>query len=693
MPQCIAQQDQTAWLRTMTKCTHLRCTSHFGVICTHRQWLTQLSCLSAEFSPDAIRSYLPYCSRSILAKAQLYHWIHTATGRTWLVDVGDANELQNLSPASLTKGYANIDVATNAPTCLANSLSSPSAESFQHVLASCSFTNTTQHTGNEARPWEYSRSAQSMIALSFDTPGYDLTGRHIQSSSYFDKECFCNAFAIDQEREPCTGSSQIGLTRERLWLNATCGPASLPDNWTASLRIMGSAFIPVTGWHWPKCIQDMPRQVTDSTQRCETDACRLDGSGYCQVRRAVDTTCFCRNIDYESCQGSCQVAETRIDYVTWLYDLCGHVEDWHGLPDNWRELATVLPRDIIPWQWTVRPFISSNITALPQLVPAETEGKCPSNEWKLGSIALVNIASLLTIFFGRGRGNSGMPNYDPGQSHWPRWILGGVLIASLQLLPHWINGRLIKSTPGYETVPHVQLIFLWCSLPRLSWLTISSAKAPQIEGQDLSPMAPSLLAEAILQGLSFYYMSMTVAHGRQHYFFLRYLANAPRGQFAVLFYAGAIMWLAMIAVPLIEATRAVYKIKWFAEADLQGPEADASASQGLLSRPEPHSMSSPEEIRTTNSTLSNQTRFNGHSRGGFARLYMVTARSMPLIWLAQWVFWVGFIGLSSDEYVLFTAQYSLIKLTNHSFCLPGLQVLTLVWLASSVGSIAISWYL
>ena len=72
MPQCIAQQDQSTWLSSMTKCTSKRCTSHFLFICTHHQWLTQLSCLSIGFSADVIKGYLPYCSRSVLAKAQLY---------------------------------------------------------------------------------------------------------------------------------------------------------------------------------------------------------------------------------------------------------------------------------------------------------------------------------------------------------------------------------------------------------------------------------------------------------------------------------------------------------------------------------------------------------------------------------------------------------------------------------------------
>jgi hypothetical protein len=180
MPQCIAQQNHSSWLSAMTKCTSKQCTSHFGVICTHHQWLTQLSCLSTGFSPDVVEPYLPYCSRSVLAKAQLFRWIHTITGRTWLVDVGDTNGLQTLSPASLAGGYAAVNVTDKAPTCLINSASATSAEPFQHVIASCSFTSNTQHTGNAARPWEYSEALRSVVALDFETAGYDVTHHDIR---------------------------------------------------------------------------------------------------------------------------------------------------------------------------------------------------------------------------------------------------------------------------------------------------------------------------------------------------------------------------------------------------------------------------------------------------------------------------------------------------------------------------------
>ncbi|RFU26863.1 hypothetical protein B7463_g9467, partial [Scytalidium lignicola] len=246
MPQCIAQQDQSTWLSTMTKCTAKKCTSHFGFICTHHQWLTQLSCLSIGFSSDVIEKYLPYCGRSILAKAQLYLWIRKITSRTWLVDVGDAN---GLPPDSLAEGFAAVNVIYKAPTCLTSSVSAPSMEPFQHVMTSCSFTSTTQHTGNAARPWEYSKSLRSMIALDFESVGYNLTGHYIGYGKYFDKECFCSAFTIDPKKEPCSAPGHIDLTKERLWINATCGSMSLPENWTDNLKTTEFAYIPIEDWH------------------------------------------------------------------------------------------------------------------------------------------------------------------------------------------------------------------------------------------------------------------------------------------------------------------------------------------------------------------------------------------------------------------------------------------------------------
>ncbi|KAF2473673.1 uncharacterized protein BDR25DRAFT_332525 [Lindgomyces ingoldianus] len=700
MPQCIAQQDQSTWLSAMTKCTGKLCTSHFGFICTHHQWLTQLSCLSTGFSSDVIKGYFPYCGRSVLAKAQLYQWIRNVTGRTWLVDVGDTNGLENLSPASLTEGYAAVSVIHKAPTCLTSSISALSMERFQHVMASCSFTSTTQHTGNAARPWEYNESLLSMTALGFETVGYNLTRRSIGYGEYFDKGCFCSTFTMDPKQDPCSGPEQIDSTRERLWMNATCGPKSLPKNWTDKLKTTEFAYIPTEDWHWPMCVTDMPKQVTELTDQCATDACELDSSGYCKVlKRSVDRDCFCRNISYDSCGGSCQIFETRIDFVKWLHDLCGSMRDWHGLPDNWRQLAAPTPLDMIPWRWTIKPSNESNTPPIIRLGSIKATEKCPSNRWKLGTFALVNMATFLAAFLSQRTGIRRIVRGFLWQPHQWCWFSRGILIAVLQLLANWFNAFLVQKTLGYEDVPVIQLMLLWCSMPRLAWLATLLIGLQPFEAIDFSTAASSFFVEMILQGFSSYYMIITVNYGREHNFYLGGLESAERGRSAKIMYAGALLWLITISVAFVrflQATRKMNRVTGSGSFDLlkrqRSKQTISNIAEKVMAQLNEHFswlgeknwvhywedksrdseetflISSERGNYTVYGTLPVQSQNSRVSRKAFANLYAVTTISMPLLWVAQWLFWGGFVGLSSEE-----------------FCPPKLGVLAAVWIAFSLG--------
>ncbi|KAJ5385285.1 hypothetical protein N7517_003196 [Penicillium concentricum] len=679
MPQCIAQQDQSTWLRAMTKCTSKRCTSHFGFICTHHQWLTELSCLSTTFSPDIIESYLPYCGRSVLAKAQLYLWIRKITGRTWLVDVGDTNGLQNLSPASLAEGYAAVDVIHNAPTCLTDSVSALSMEPFQHVMASCGFTSTTQHTGNAARPWEFSERLRSMIALDFETVGYDLVQRRIydlvlhriRDGVYFDKDCFCNAFNIDLKKEPCSGSGQLDFTKERLWINATCGSTSLPENWADTLKTTQFAYIPIEDWHWPMCVADMPKEVIELPDQCATDAC--EPGGYCKVKRAIDRACFCRDISYDSCGGLCKIFDTRIDYLKWLHDLCGNVQDWHGLPDNWRQLAVPTTLEMIPWRWALKPSNDSDITHTPSRGYIRETETCPSNESKLASFALVNIATFLAVFLGQRTGIHKIARRFLWDSHtWP-WFVKGTFIAALQLIANWFNILFIRQTAGYENVPVIQSMFLWCSIPRPTWLPILLIGVQPFGEMKLFTAASSLSTELILQSLSAYYMLMTVHYGQNHYFYFGGMEGAERSGSAKTMYAGALMWLIIVSAVialLVRATRRTNRLS--GSGRLNSPEWERGKQTTSRIEESGDSEKTPlikskEGDYTVYGACSVEGQHDRVSQKAFVGWYAATVISMLLLWIAQWLFWGGFIGLSSEE-----------------FCPPQLGVLTAVWTAFSL---------
>ncbi|RAH62903.1 hypothetical protein BO85DRAFT_410277 [Aspergillus piperis CBS 112811] len=667
MPQCIAQQDQSTWLEIMTKCTAKRCTSHFGFICTHLQWLTHLGCLSVAFSSDVIARYLPYCGRSILAKAQLYSWIRDITGREWLVEVGDTNELQSLSPASLAEGYSTVDVLKTAPGCLTGSVCSFSREPFQRVMASCGFTSASHHTGNAARPWEYDEPVRSIIALDSETVGYDLVQQHIKDGYYFDKGCFCSSFAVDFEEEPCSDSERLDWTKQRLWLNATCGSKSLPDNWTDALLTTQFAFIALDGWSWPKCVMDMPKKVTGLTDQCAADACKLDSSGYCQVTRAVDRKCFCQHISYDSCEGSCQIFETRIDYIRWLHDLCGGIQDWQGLPNNWRQLSAPTLTEMIPWQWALKPSMAPDSTPITQPGDNKATEACPSTQWKLGSFAIINIATFIALLLCQRKHMLQSKNVNSEHSQPIYWAFKGILLATIQVFANLFSSVLVQKIPGYEEVPIFQLMLLWCSMPRLSWLMMFLLGLQQFGPKSLSAAASLLFAEILLQLLSAYYILITVYYGYEHNF---YLGTVEIWVPAKIMYAGALMWLLTVIMAFAVSIRAMRKVEKsrvsvftslnISEEGMPPIKEYNNIRTGRMFHRATGRPRAPEEAplirdqsnRTSYDPILVQPRLISlPHRPRLAEVYAATTSFLLFLWIAQLLFWGGFIGLSSEEYV------------------------------------------
>lgn len=673
MPQCIAHQDYSAWMRAMTTCTAKRCTSWF-IFCIHHQWLTQISCLSTAFSPDIIRGYLPYCSRSVLAKAQLYDWVRKTTGRTWLAELGDANELKHISPVSLLEGYANLDTASKAPHCLttSRSASTPSKELYEYVLESCSFTGSTIHTGNAARPWEYNESRKSMAALSFDTVGYNLTGRRIREGDYFDKECFCDTFSMDHSQEPCSQSGLLDLTRERLWMHATCGPTSLPVNWKDSLKVTGTAFIPKRSWHWPECLEDIPDGIVSLKDQCMTDACELDSDGYCQVNPAIDAACFCRGIDYDSCRGSCHIFETRINYVEWLHDVCGSVQGWDGLPDDWRRLAAPDISDLIPWPWSIEVF-----------KPPFSKG------WLLWSLFMVNLASMPPVLF-RRRKRRDDPLAAASASSWrpqpEAWLLSGIFMAVIQIGSHYINAGIAEKAIGSENVTVFQMMLLWSTIPRLGWLSLLPSGVPSSERTEPAAVAAFLTGELILQLFSLGPMINAVKYGFQHDIMFRKFEGVEKEYAAQAMYVGAFLWLVIAALQVFYLLLVLLTIgsderesgiwdKYGARSEARRKSSSGRKGEG---RPLRASRSTPGKKgrHITYGTLPlNGEKVLASGRKHYT-LYMITVAGSVLVWTAQWLLWGGFIGLSSGE---------------TSFCPSLLEILiTGLWMVGALVSAAVS---
>jgi hypothetical protein len=659
MPQCIAQQDQAAWLSAMTRCTRHRCTNHF-IFCTHYQWLTELSCLSNEFSPTTIQRYVSFCSRSVLAKAQLAEWIQQITGRTWLVHLGDTNGLQSLSPRSLTQGYNIVSVEQKAPTCLRQSASTLN-EPFEHVLGSCSFTGVTIHEGNAARPWEYSTARKSMTALGYDTAGYDLTNSHIPPGEYFDRECFCNYFSIDAEHEPC--SDQLELTKERLWLHAICGSSKLPANWKKPLKIIGENYIPTSRWARSSDLPDMPQSIPEFSEQCRTEACNTDSEGFCQVEPAIDRSCVCGKLDYSLCQGSCQNFVSRKKYVRWLVDLCDDVQDWHGLPNDWHGLLLPRPRDMIPWGWNLR---SEN----------EKDTNCPSYTTNVSSLAIINILTALAVYFGERLSRNVKIVESPPKS--PVWVLRGLVLASVQSIGHWIVVNTIQSTPGYENVPTLQLILLFCTMPHLGWLAIGAKRIHRSESKDLTAACSALYGEVFLQIPTLYFMTTVANYGLRNGFYSGILPHTDLGYSAWMMYGGAVLWLVPVAIMTVKIMR-ILILTFASHTQIYRLPEDLSQCDGngctpLNDKDETDHLFNPGYSDSgdglsygTIPEVAGPGQPPEHSREPHPSLYVVLTTGLPVTFLARCLFWIGFIRVSGANY-----------------CPQSLGILTTVWMATSL---------
>jgi len=263
----------------------------------------------------------------------------------------------------------------------------------------------------------------------------------------------------------------------------------------------------------------------------------------------------------------------------------------------------------------------------PHVAPIQTREPCASNEWKFGSFALVNIATFLTVVLSRRRGIRRIAGGVP--SHTGCWFFKGAFIATIQLLANLINACLVQNTPGYEDVPAIQLMLLWCSIPRLAWLPILLIGVHPFEATDISAAASTLFAEMILQFLSSYYMVMTVNYGWKYDFFLRSMEGVERGGLARVMYGGAFMWFIIIGPALGHLTRTIRKLdksRGSEETLLMSSEGGDYVVYGTFS------------IKVQNTRVAQQTSIQ------------VYAAPVILLWIAQWLFWGGYIGLSSEEY-------------------------------------------
>lgn len=113
-----------------------------------------------------------------------------------------------------------------------------------------------------------------------------------------------------------------------------------------------------------------------------------------------------------------------------------------------------------------------------------------------------------------------------------------------------LNAVLVRRVPGYSNISIGGLTLLWCTRPRVSWLTVLLISFNAEEAMYFSAAASSLLAEIILQIFGSYYMGVVANFGTKNKFYRGMLQEAQRMKYAQMMYAGSLLWLLVVVVAL-----------------------------------------------------------------------------------------------------------------------------------------------
>jgi hypothetical protein len=351
---------------------------------------------------------------------------------------------------------------------------------------------------------------------------------------------------------------------------------------------------------------------------------------------------------------------------------------------------------MIPWQWNVTPSHHHS----------KISSACASTDWKLGSVFLINAATLIVVL-----------HTWKAKSHYvdpELWFVPGLAIAALQIFANWINAALVQASAGYEAISIVQLTFLWCSMPRLTWLTLLLVVLRSSSKTTSYTIASLLFSETILQILSAFPMIETIDYGREHNFYSQGMARLEAVPAARFMYIGAMMWLVVIVVTLALLLQAARGLIAQPELQMNEPSVPMITEQMMdppnkqLTKIEERSAPCWRERRcdsegtplkcgngqtsTNYGTVHTEDRGNPitQTQSGLPRLTLIAITSMLLLWIAQWTFWVGFIDLSSERYVLLCRRIFMVKLTSSRYCPPELGLLTGVWITASAAVTAMA---
>jgi hypothetical protein len=392
---------------------------------------------------------------------------------------------------------------------------------------------------------------------------------------------------------------------------------------------------------------------------------------------------FCSDLDPTQCTSSCTSAVEAPQFLTWLKDTCPkHVQAGAYNLGPWIN-ATVVGDEgwipsLFPWKWTVQKslidetpgtFGIQTTDPLTSSTPSHAaslsgSGSCDSSaRKKLAVYGVVNLlTALLLPIIGRRtivqKATFGFCG-NIGSRTWP---LMGALSACLNICANLINAYVIRKTPGYERVPIGGLVLLWCTRPRLAWMSLFLAMVQPEDGMYLGSAASAITSEAILQAFASVYFILTVKYGSEKQFYLiGHLDPYPRGVSAHIMYAGALLWTIQLVSTLFAcfvAVTGVNKMISYIRGMVNGAQGVTGA--GAASRSQRRE-SMKKWIKSNlalelpgdkpNQVLPrNRNPPKPDDLSSLEVQISVILTAMLIAYLAQWLFWAGFVKAAQERY-------------------------------------------
>ena len=606
--------------------------------------------------------------------ATLVSWIHSACNLTFAAATRWNNSIAEQATIASSLKLANS--FDRGPAC------SSKCSGLTDLYSASSFTEQCSGTNSQRTcPNSYSTGcAMNRTALQRNCR---------PSSTFVNTTAFCAGLADTSRCSPFDCLVPPGPAKLLSWVDSVCNTTDLHSRWSNSNSQRSQIFshlISVDSFKAPSCSRSCQSLSDLYNASLFSEPCAdKDNKGNCRDSgKFVNTTQYCSGLagvtDY--CPNACTYGNEPRSLFSFLNTTCTLgapvMMGWRNttLAKEEKWLAQWIP-SLLPWDWAVQshahaiepssrgiqitdPMASST----PYIsVRSSGAGTCPtSTSQKLGVFAAVNVMSACLLpILGRRTFVQKVTFGLGGRMGSRGWYLLGFAAACMQIASNVINAYIIRITPGYEHISFTALALLWCTRPRLSWLAVFLASYQADKGMYLNSAASAITTEAILQSLGAVYFGISANYARKRGFYLvKHLDPYPRGKSAHIMYSGALLWLIVLIFTLGACVSSMVGLNTvISNAREMMTDIERAAGAGATAVRTPVQKWLPKwaqkRIEERQKRLENPVPKKPPRKltpSEVQEIESVTAAVIIfLAFLAQWLFWAGFVKAAGERYV------------------------------------------